>query len=177
MESSMERIGVALGLKADNGVTSESHSADTQHTKGFRRKLRITSTRFLIPCAAENAHTAKNDGAVGRCFPFVRRASRRSVWANHPERTDHYHAFANWQRHRNGTVARWSSSGPNSFPGSSGRDLFDEICSAKLQIGVHHPLDDLKPGQGEYAYTTVGDDNTHPERLKWNPFRTPAPSI
>ncbi len=50
----------------------------------------------------------------------------------------------------------------------------DAGCSAKLQIGVSHPLDDLKPQEGEYAFTTVADDNTHPERLNWKPIlRTP----
>lgn len=46
----------------------------------------------------------------------------------------------------------------------------DENCSAKLQIGVYHPLDDLKPEQGQYAFTKTADDNEHPERLKWRPI-------
>jgi hypothetical protein len=48
--------------------------------------------------------------------------------------------------------------------------LRDESCSASIPLGVHHPLDDLKPEQGEYAFTTVADDNDHPERLHWKPI-------
>lgn len=33
----------------------------------------------------------------------------------------------------------------------------DENCSAKIQVGAYHVLDDLKPQQGEYAFTTVHD--------------------
>ena len=51
----------------------------------------------------------------------------------------------------------------------------DESCSARLQIGVKHLLDDLKPEQGEYAFTTVGDDNEHPERLNWKPIPSTIP--
>lgn len=51
----------------------------------------------------------------------------------------------------------------------------DESCSAKLQIGVYHPLDDLKPEQGQYAFTTVGKDNEHPERLNWKPIPPQRP--
>ena len=51
----------------------------------------------------------------------------------------------------------------------------DEGCSAKLQTGVKHPIDDLKPEQGEYAFTTVGDDNMHPERLNWKPIPLTRP--
>ena len=50
----------------------------------------------------------------------------------------------------------------------------DETCSAKLQIGVYHPLDNLTPEQGQYAFTKTADDNEHPERLNWKPIpRTP----
>jgi len=46
----------------------------------------------------------------------------------------------------------------------------DGNCSAKVQVGAYHVLDDLKSQQGEYAFTTVHDDNTHPERLTWSPI-------
>ena len=46
----------------------------------------------------------------------------------------------------------------------------DEVCSAKLQLGGSHPLDDLKPEQGQYAFTKIADDNDHPERLIWKPI-------
>ena len=52
----------------------------------------------------------------------------------------------------------------------------DENCSAKIPVGAYHVLDDLKPQQGEYAFTTVDDDNTHPERLNWKPI-VPRPRI
>ena len=48
--------------------------------------------------------------------------------------------------------------------------IVDESCSAKVPIGTFHVFDDLKPEQGEYAFTTVSDDNTHPERLEWKPI-------
>jgi len=51
----------------------------------------------------------------------------------------------------------------------------DESCSAKIQVGVFHVLDDLNPEQGEYAFTTLSDDNTHPERLDWKPIQPPLP--
>jgi hypothetical protein len=51
----------------------------------------------------------------------------------------------------------------------------DESCSAKLQIGGSHPLDDLKPEQGQYAFTTPADDNDHPERLNWKPIPVISP--
>jgi carboxypeptidase family protein len=51
----------------------------------------------------------------------------------------------------------------------------DDSCSAKLQVGVFHVLDDLKPNQGQYAFTTIADDNTHPERLNWKPIESPQP--
>lgn len=53
--------------------------------------------------------------------------------------------------------------------------MVDESCSAKIQVGVSHVLDDLKPSQGEYAFTKVGDDNTHPEQLEWKPIEPPHP--
>ena len=45
--------------------------------------------------------------------------------------------------------------------------LKDGSCSASIPLGVHHPIDDLKPEQGEYAFTIVADDNDRPERLHW----------
>ena len=51
----------------------------------------------------------------------------------------------------------------------------DESCSAKLQVGAYHPLDDLRPEQGQYAFTTTADDNMHPERLAWKAIETPRP--
>jgi hypothetical protein len=51
----------------------------------------------------------------------------------------------------------------------------DEGCSAKIQVGAFHVLDDLKPEQGEYAFTAVKDDNTHPELLDWKPIELPRP--
>jgi hypothetical protein len=53
--------------------------------------------------------------------------------------------------------------------------LVDESCSATLQVGIYHPLDDLKPDQGQYAFTTIDDDNTHPERLTWKPIPLTRP--
>jgi hypothetical protein len=51
--------------------------------------------------------------------------------------------------------------------------LVDENCAAKVQTGGHHVLDDLKPNDGEYAFTTATDDRTHPERLRWKPIQLP----
>jgi hypothetical protein len=45
--------------------------------------------------------------------------------------------------------------------------LKDEGCSESIPLGTHHPLDDLLPDEGEYAFATVADDNDHPERLHW----------
>jgi hypothetical protein len=50
------------------------------------------------------------------------------------------------------------------------RELFSED-----QVGVFHVLDNLKPEQGEYAFTTLSDDQTHPERLGWKPIEPPHP--
>jgi hypothetical protein len=33
--------------------------------------------------------------------------------------------------------------------------LKDGSCSASVPLGVHHPIDDLNPEQGEYAFTTL----------------------
>jgi hypothetical protein len=42
----------------------------------------------------------------------------------------------------------------------------DETCSAKIQVGARHLLD----GQvGQYAFFSLTDDLTHPERLNWQP--------
>jgi hypothetical protein len=49
----------------------------------------------------------------------------------------------------------------------------DETCSAKLPVGVFHVLDDLKPWQGQYAFTTTAEDSIHPERLNWKPIAPP----
>jgi len=49
----------------------------------------------------------------------------------------------------------------------------DENCSAKIPVGVYHVFDDLKPQQGQYAFTTIGDQNTHPERLHWKAIQPP----
>jgi len=51
----------------------------------------------------------------------------------------------------------------------------DESCSAKIEVAVYHVFDDLKPEQGEYAFTTVKDDLTHPEQLEWKPIELPHP--
>src|SRR6266849_3228068 len=51
----------------------------------------------------------------------------------------------------------------------------DENCSASIPIGAYHALDDLKPSDGEYAFTTIADDMTHPERLKWKPIKQLRP--
>ena len=51
----------------------------------------------------------------------------------------------------------------------------DDSCSAKLQVGGSHPLDDLKPDQGQYAFTTPADDNEHSERLNWKPIPAISP--
>jgi hypothetical protein len=53
--------------------------------------------------------------------------------------------------------------------------IVDESCSARIPTRAFHVLDDLKPEQGEYAFTTMGDDNTHPERLKWKPIEPSRP--
>ena len=46
----------------------------------------------------------------------------------------------------------------------------DETCSARIQAGAHYFLDHLMMQQGQYAFTTLEDDNTHPERLEWKPI-------
>jgi hypothetical protein len=46
----------------------------------------------------------------------------------------------------------------------------DERCSAKIPTGAYHAYDGLKPKQGQFAFTTSDDDNTHPERLNWKPI-------
>jgi hypothetical protein len=51
----------------------------------------------------------------------------------------------------------------------------EEGCSAKIQVGAFHVFDELKPDQGEYAYTSANDDNTHPEQLDWKPIELPRP--
>jgi len=51
----------------------------------------------------------------------------------------------------------------------------DESCSAKIQVDAFHVFDELRPEQGQYAFTTLSDDNTHPERLKWKPIEPPRP--
>ncbi len=51
----------------------------------------------------------------------------------------------------------------------------DESCSGKVPVGVYHVLDELKPQQGQYAFTTTGDQNTHPERLHWKAIELPRP--
>ena len=51
--------------------------------------------------------------------------------------------------------------------------LVDEGCSARIPVNIHHILDDLKPGEGEFAFTTSSDDLTDPERLKWRPIERP----
>jgi hypothetical protein len=51
----------------------------------------------------------------------------------------------------------------------------DESCSAKIPVGVCHAFDNLKPAQGEYAFTTASDDNTYPEKLKWKPIEPLRP--
>jgi hypothetical protein len=43
----------------------------------------------------------------------------------------------------------------------------DETCSAEIQVGARHLLD----GQvGQYAFFSLTDDLTHPERLNWQPI-------
>ena len=43
----------------------------------------------------------------------------------------------------------------------------DETCSAKVQVGARH----LLGGQvGQYAFFSLADDLTHPERLNWQPI-------
>jgi len=51
----------------------------------------------------------------------------------------------------------------------------DDGCSSKLRVGVYHPLDDLRPQQGQYAFTTADDGNTPPERLTWKPIEPLRP--
>ena len=46
----------------------------------------------------------------------------------------------------------------------------DETCSARIQAGAHYFLDHLMMQQGQYAFTTLDDDHTHPERLIWRPI-------
>ena len=38
--------------------------------------------------------------------------------------------------------------------------LKDESCNASIPLGTYHPLDDLGPGDGEYAFTKIADDLT-----------------
>ena len=49
----------------------------------------------------------------------------------------------------------------------------DETCSAKVQVGVYHVLDDLKPGQGQYAFTSTKYDLNNLESLSWRPIEAP----
>ncbi len=51
-----------------------------------------------------------------------------------------------------------------------GEGFVDERCSATIPVRAHHPYDGLKPEQGQFAFTTADDDNTHPERLNWKPI-------
>jgi len=53
--------------------------------------------------------------------------------------------------------------------------IVDESCSAKIQVGGFHAFDELKPEQGEYAFTLLTDDHTHPEQLDWKPIELPVP--
>jgi len=45
--------------------------------------------------------------------------------------------------------------------------LKDGSCSASIPLGTYHPVDDLKPGSGEFAFTTTTYNLTYPEGLKW----------
>jgi hypothetical protein len=51
----------------------------------------------------------------------------------------------------------------------------DETCSAKIQVGAHYFLGDLMMQPGQYAFTTIDDDHTHPERLTWRPIEPRLP--
>ena len=51
----------------------------------------------------------------------------------------------------------------------------DETCSAKIQVSAHYFLGDLMTQQGQYAFTTIDDDQTHPERLTWRPIEPRFP--
>jgi hypothetical protein len=53
--------------------------------------------------------------------------------------------------------------------------VVDESCSAKIQVGGFHVYDELKPEQGDFAFTKLSDDNTRPEQLKWRPIAPPFP--
>jgi len=51
----------------------------------------------------------------------------------------------------------------------------DETCSAKIQVGAHYFLGALMMPPGQYAFTTIDDDLTHPERLTWRPIEPRLP--
>jgi hypothetical protein len=51
----------------------------------------------------------------------------------------------------------------------------DETCSAKVQVGAHYFLGDLMMQPGQYAFATIDDDHTHPERLTWRPIEPRLP--
>lgn len=54
--------------------------------------------------------------------------------------------------------------------------LVDGACGAKIRMDAHHVLDDLKSGDGEYAFTTLTDDLSQPKRLNWRPIQ-PLPLV
>jgi hypothetical protein len=51
----------------------------------------------------------------------------------------------------------------------------DETCPAKIQVGAHYFLGDLMAQRGQYAFTPIDDDNTHPERLTWRTIEPRLP--
>jgi hypothetical protein len=72
----------------------------------------------------------------------------------------------------NGKIVRFRAEYVSKFQWEG---FLDDNCSAKVPVGVYHVLDDLKPEQGQYAFSTAGDDHTHPERLTWKPIELPRP--
>ena len=53
--------------------------------------------------------------------------------------------------------------------------FIDPQCAAKIPVGTFHVLDDLKPEEGEYAFTTADNDHTHPESLTWRQIKPQRP--
>ncbi len=59
-----------------------------------------------------------------------------------------------------------------------GARFVDEVCRAKVELGVSHVFDELKPGVGQYAYTETADQQSdefqHFERLPWKTIQAPV---
>jgi hypothetical protein len=72
----------------------------------------------------------------------------------------------------NGSVVRIRAEFVSKFQWAG---FMDDACAAKIPVGVYHVLDDLKPNDGQYAFTATADNNEHPETLRWKPIEPPRP--